>query len=181
VTSLDRLEVSVRASGAELLRLDDWSELVEVCVELTTEAEVALAPSFRGSDDSRVQLEQGLKQRGVAVIVPTVEASESARVADTSLGIVRGELAVTETGSVMVSEHGRPDRLVSMLVRHLLLVVSADSIVESLHDVAAWLDSRPAQASFVSLITGPSRSADIERSLSIGVQGPERVTVVIVG
>ena len=39
---------------------------------------------------------------------------------------------------------------------------------------------RPDQLNYISFITGPSRTADIERVLTIGVHGPERLIVVLV-
>ena len=39
---------------------------------------------------------------------------------------------------------------------------------------------RPEQINYISFITGPSRTADIERVLTIGVHGPERLIIVVV-
>ena len=38
-------------------------------------------------------------------------------------------------------------------------------------------DQRP----YISLVTGPSRTADIERTLTIGVQGPKSLCVIVIG
>jgi len=38
----------------------------------------------------------------------------------------------------------------------------------------------PSQANYISFITGPSRTADIERVLTIGAHGPERLVIVVV-
>ena len=43
-----------------------------------------------------------------------------------------------------------------------------------------WLARQPRAAAYATFVTGPSRTADIERSLTIGVQGPSRLTAAIV-
>ncbi|MBM3141407.1 MAG: lactate utilization protein, partial [Chloroflexi bacterium] len=95
-------------------------------------------------------------------------------------GVVRGALAVAETGSVLLVEPEPADRAVSMLSLALVQVVARDRLVASLDDVAsALLAGGPPL--FASLTTGPSRTADIERALTIGVQGPREVHVVLLG
>ncbi|HJN93468.1 MAG TPA: LUD domain-containing protein [Dehalococcoidia bacterium] len=105
-------------------------------------------------------------------------------VADAPVGLVRGEFAVAETGSVLLVEPSLIDRSVSMLCHTLVQTIPRDCIVASLDDCAAWLSEAtadPASNTYATLSTGPSRTADIERSLTIGVQGPRELYVVIVG
>jgi L-lactate dehydrogenase complex protein LldG len=106
-------------------------------------------------------------------------------VADAEVGLVRGELAVAETGSVLLVEPNLIDRTVSMLCHTLVEAIPRDRIVASLDDCATWLSqhtaSHPTANTYATLSTGPSRTADIERSLTIGVQGPRELYVVVVG
>ena len=45
----------------------------------------------------------------------------------------------------------------------------------------SWLaDADPARMNYLSMITGPSRTADIERVLTIGVHGPVRLIIIFV-
>ena len=106
-------------------------------------------------------------------------------VADAEVGLVRGELAVAETGSILLIEPNLIDRTVSMLCHTLVEAIPRDRIVASLDDCASWLSqhtaSNPTANTYATLSTGPSRTADIERSLTIGVQGPRELYVVVVG
>jgi L-lactate dehydrogenase complex protein LldG len=136
---------------------------------------VALAPSLA---HARPELVARFTDAGFEVAVPDGD-DPAAAVADVPLAVVRAELAVAETGSVLVSEHALGDRVVTMLCRRLVQVVDAGTIVARLEGAADWLRQRSGQPGFASLMTGPSRTADIERSLTIGVQGPDEVDVVV--
>jgi L-lactate dehydrogenase complex protein LldG len=123
-------------------------------------------------------LKAALDARGVPWSTPA--SVESTR--DAPLGVSLARLGVAETGSVMLAEESLEDRAVGMLSKTNVVVVRTDSIVSSLVEVGAALRShalRPG-GGYASLVTGPSRTADIELSLSLGVQGPERLLVVVV-
>ena len=92
-----------------------------------------------------------------------------------------GVLAVAESGSVLVCESA-PDRGACFLAEHLWLLVPANQVVPTLdaalERLAGLVRNGTSHATFMS---GPSRTADIERILTIGVHGPSRLTVVAVG
>ena len=91
-----------------------------------------------------------------------------------------GLFAVAETGSVAVAL-SRDERGRCLLAERLWLLVPADQVVPTLdvalERIAALVRSgRP----YVTLMTGPSRTADIERALTVGVHGPRELHVVLV-
>ena len=67
----------------------------------------------------------------------------------------------------------------SLLTRHLVIAVGQDDIVDELAEGFRWLADQPRAAAYATFVTGPSRTADIERSLTIGVQGPSRLTAAV--
>lgn len=119
-----------------------------------------------------------VRLRGTSDLIHPRVASEAAGAA---VGVSVGEALVVETGSVLVSEYDMEDRLVSMLSPILVQVVPAAALLRSLDEVGDWLQARHERPgpSYHALVTGPSRSADIERSLTIGVQGPSELHVAI--
>lgn len=96
-------------------------------------------------------------------------------------GVISGELGIAETGSVLVVEDELPDRLVSMMSEDLIVLLDAEEIFEGLDAATEWLSRAEPMPLYVVLVTGPSRTADIERSLTIGVQGPSTTRIVLVG
>lgn len=168
-----RLRQAAEAAASGYHEVDGWDEVAAHAAALGDR--VALAPSLHAAQPG---LAASLEGHGCTVVVPGGD-DPAADVADVPVAITAGVLAVAETGSVLVTEHELADRVVTMLCKRLLQVVAATDVVDRLEDAAAWLAARNGQAGFASLMTGPSRTADIERSLTIGVQGPDEVDVLV--
>ena len=105
-------------------------------------------------------------------------------VATADLGVTGADLAVAETGSLILrSGPGRP-RSTSLLPPCHLAVFDRTKLLESLAQVGifleAWHEGPSAFGANVSFITGPSRTADIELTLTRGVHGPKEVHAVFV-
>jgi L-lactate dehydrogenase complex protein LldG len=105
-------------------------------------------------------------------------------VADADLGVSTALAAVAETGSVLLASNVTEDRLVGMLAQTHVVVIEASSIVASLDDIADEVrrltSPGPNQLRYCTLISGPSRTADIERVLTVGVQGPRTLHLILV-
>jgi L-lactate dehydrogenase complex protein LldG len=69
-------------------------------------------------------------------------------------------------------------RLVSTLPLLHIALISTASMLPDLPALLNRID--PLKSAYLSFITGPSRTADIERVLTIGVHGPERLIIVMV-
>ena len=96
------------------------------------------------------------------------------------IGIVLATAGVAETGSFLSADTGLPARLLGMLADTVYALLPASSIVPSLDEMGVLLSQLSAEGNrYLSLVTGPSRTADIERVLTIGVQGPKALHVVI--
>jgi L-lactate dehydrogenase complex protein LldG len=111
-----------------------------------------------------------------------VGAAAPAETRDAPLGLSLARLAIAETGSVLLAEPTLDDRGVGLLAATHLVVCPTSALVPSLDEsapVLRELASRPG-GSYTTLVTGPSRTADIERVLTVGVQGPARVEVLFV-
>jgi len=85
------------------------------------------------------------------------------------------------TGSVAVALP-RAARGEALLAERLWLLVPRSEIVPTLDAALARIEALArAGRPYVTLMTGPSRTADIERALTVGVHGPRELHVVLVG
>lgn len=105
-----------------------------------------------------------------------------ATAAQADAAVVQATAAIAQTGSVVVTSDANRGRALSLLTPRALFVIDEADIVDTPGDVLRnrqrwWPDGPPSQIVFV---TGPSRSADIEMTLTVGVHGPGAVHALIV-
>jgi iron-sulfur cluster protein len=105
---------------------------------------------------------------------------------DATVGISGANMAIAETGTiVLVTNEGNADLTTTLPPVHIALF-GIDKVVATMDDAVAMLRMLPRSGtgqrmtSYVNWITGPSRSADIEQSLTIGVHGPREMHCVII-
>ncbi len=95
------------------------------------------------------------------------------------VGITECDALIAQTGSVLVTSRSAGGRAASVLPPHHVVLARRDQL---LGDLPAAFDLvkrkySPGYPSFISLITGPSRTGDIERILVLGAHGPKKLTV----
>jgi L-lactate dehydrogenase complex protein LldG len=89
--------------------------------------------------------------------------------------------AIAETGSLVLWPTPAEPRLLSLVPPIHCVLLEADRIVSTLHELMVtedWASDMPTNAV---LISGPSKSADIEQTLAYGVHGPARLIVLVRG
>jgi L-lactate dehydrogenase complex protein LldG len=140
-----------------------------------------------------VDVRQSLGREGFSVVVapdadPDLAQRETHRTAaaQAEIGVTGVDWALAETGTlVLVSGRGRP-RSTSLLPATHVAVFGRDRLVESLEQVGIMLEAlhaepaRTMSGAVINFITGPSRTADIELTLTRGVHGPKEVHAIFV-
>lgn len=98
--------------------------------------------------------------------------------ADARIGITQAQWALVDTGTLVQDQTAVEQRLASSLTDIHIALLSTDNILTDKSALLARIDPRTSR--YIAFITGPSRTADIERVLTIGVHGPERLLIVCV-
>ena len=98
--------------------------------------------------------------------------------ADARFGISQMEWALADTGTLVQDSTAIEQRLVSSLSTIHIALVPTGGLLPDLPTLLARIS--PQKSAYIAMITGASRTADIERVLTIGVHGPERLIIVFV-
>ena len=178
--------------GGVFHRAADPAEVPSVVLEIAREegatAVVTWDPAVLGLD-----LRPRLGAEGLSVAVATSDpADEAARrrhreeSARAQIGVTGADLVLAETGTlILLSGRGRP-RSTSLLPDTHVAVFDRSRLVESLAQVGILLEAlhvdpaRSMSGAMINFITGPSRTADIELTLTRGVHGPKHVHAIFV-
>ncbi|HJP90356.1 MAG TPA: lactate utilization protein C [Pyrinomonadaceae bacterium] len=97
------------------------------------------------------------------------------------VGISTAQAAIAETGTLILDSAHERHRLVSLVPPVHIAIIDASRIVETLSEALTLLRKDKEISPAVTFITGPSRTADIELTLAIGVHGPQELYVIIDG
>jgi L-lactate dehydrogenase complex protein LldG len=100
--------------------------------------------------------------------------------ASADIGITSADYALADTGTLVMISSAREARMISLLPPAHVAVVPRGRILTGLDELFSILPNPAGETSSMVLITGPSRTADIEQILIRGVHGPGQITVVIV-
>jgi L-lactate dehydrogenase complex protein LldG len=90
-------------------------------------------------------------------------------VAECDLGVTGVDAALPETGTLLLRSSPEKPRVVSLLPRIHLAILRPSALRADLHQAFAEVKGD----GYVVLVTGPSRTADIELTLTLGVHGPK--------
>ena len=96
------------------------------------------------------------------------------------VGISTAQAGIAETGTLVLDSAFERHRLVSLVPPVHIAIVNASAIVETLSDALTLIQKREISPA-ITFITGPSRTADIELTLAIGVHGPQELYVIVDG
>jgi L-lactate utilization protein LutC len=99
------------------------------------------------------------------------------------VGVSTAQWGIAETGSLVLESARERHRFVSLIPRVHVALLRADHLCETLGEALANVREGDAEGTTrnaaVTLITGPSRTSDIELTLAIGVHGPQELHVIL--
>jgi L-lactate dehydrogenase complex protein LldF len=173
----ERFLAALSAVGGRGRTVRDRAELARELAAEVGRAAGAGVVAFDASEFEGLGLDPVLERLGAPRLAGLSPDAFRARCAAAHVGITTCVAAVAQTGSLLLAcAPGRP-RSVSLLPRVHVAVVPASRLVETPREAFDRLGADvPSQ---VVLVTGPSRTGDIEQDLTIGVHGPGEVVALV--
>lgn len=132
--------------------------------------------------DVAVRLDEAFAAGGGPTLIPydrPAEAMKEILLHQVTAGLTTTRGAIAETGSLVLWPTPAEPRLLSLLPPIHIALLRAESIRDSLAETLAaedWAAGLPTNAL---LISGPSKTADIEQTLAFGVHGPKELVIMV--
>jgi len=114
---------------------------------------------------------------GKRVLWPGESAEKAELFANIDAAVTTTRGAIAETGTLIVWPSADEPRLNSLVPPMHVALLDVEKIVDTLDDAIEEWNEMPPNAL---LISGPSKTADIEQTLAYGVHGPKRLVVVLI-
>ena len=183
---IERFRRELTALGGQVHEASDTGEVCGL-IEAILASEPGQPASVLAWDDRELPLPgigAALRARGINVLhqqAGDLASSEQRQtMAAATVGITSALAALAETGSVVLASGPGRGRLASLLPLVHVAVVRRTDLIDSLSALIAREPALFSRGTNVVCITGPSRTADIEHTLSRGVHGPRDIHVVFV-
>ena len=163
----------VTAAAGSVTRVSAAANVPKAIAEFLRRHNLPL--SLRRGDDARLAALPWERERTLEV---TVGPSDGRQLASVSHAFG----AVAETGTLVLASGSDNPTTLNFLPDNHIVVVDAQDIASDFESVFAKLRARYGERQLprvVNMITGPSRSADIEQTLILGAHGPRRLHVII--
>lgn len=128
-------------------------------------------------DEAQAAVDKALNGR---TFIRSSDTFSREAIAGADVGITSADYALADTGSLVMFTESKESRLVSLLPPCHIAVIESTKIVASLDDVFRLRPLPGAESSAMVVITGPSRTADIEMRLVRGVHGPGEIHVIVI-
>lgn len=170
------------AAGAQVEEVSSLAEVQTRLMEILKEEQ--LQKVIINNDETVNQIDwQQLSAETTAEVKSTAQLSGNYRsyVVEADLGVTGCTYALAETGTVVLEHSSVNERLVSHAPNYYICIVKKDQILKDRYVLAEIISSSPTTPTAWTLVTGVSRTADVALQVVLGMHGPRKVTIFVVG
>jgi L-lactate dehydrogenase complex protein LldG len=180
---IERFTVELQRVGGEVIQIRNHTEAAEKIAHLLSSEK----KSRIMIGNETILQRSGYSERiqtgsGVSVVVPFASACTIEELARFDASVIAARYLIADTGTVVLITSSLQPRALTILPETIFIVAKTSCVVPDLKTVLVQMCDEKLfnQPSSITLVTGPSRTADIEKTLVTGVHGPKRVIVLLV-
>jgi L-lactate utilization protein LutC len=180
-TALSLVEIfseNLKAVGGHCEVAGNEPEIVAALTRIIADLQKTLLRARRIAISDAPVLDRIIGQIGVEVDEISTSPT-AAELFDYDIGVSTAQAAIAETGTLVLESESERHRLVSLVPPVHIAILDAADICQTLGEALAAVGRGSELSPTITLITGPSRTADIELTLAIGVHGPQELYVIV--
>jgi len=169
------------AANAEFLRAE-FHACADEAAAKTKLAELAAKHGWKKIATHRGTLTDALvRSSGFSPLLDTTDGYDRFELEACDAGITECDALIAQTGSVFLTARSGGGRALSVLPEHHVVLARRDQLLPDLPAGYELIQQRYGAAwpSLTTLITGPSRTGDIERIIILGAHGPKKLTIIL--
>ncbi len=175
-TDLNLFKEKAEAVQVVIAEITDVTAAFDYAADLTRKQGGQAMAAFGWEGQDRAALEEACRSNGVSLVAENLRE----HAADLHTALTLADWGIAATGSLVLDSRSEDLRLATMLAETHIAVLPVsrlkpDSMALE-EDLVRLMTSPP---SYLAFITGASRTADIERVLTVGVHGPEELHVLL--
>lgn len=180
---IEQFTMNFQAAGGYVVRLASMEKAKLAIIDIVQSLGVNRIIHQDQPELHALHLSDELSEAQISAWNTDSRESWKAAAAAADLGIVLADAAAAYTGSLTVLSSKEKGRSVSLLPTSLIVILPVERLKTRLGEILIQFDqsARKDLPAGIHFISGPSRSADIENDLTIGVHGPGIVHVLIIG
>jgi L-lactate dehydrogenase complex protein LldG len=176
---VDRFVAQLEAAHAQVLRVSatDWPRRLAQVLAEKGAARLLFAPATEAGR-TLAEAKTGLE---LIAYDQAIEAMKDTLVSGVDAGLTTALAGIAHTGSLVLWPTEDEPRLMSLLPPIHVALIHEGDIVDSLPQAmerGQWATAMPTN---LVLVSGPSKTADIEQTLAYGVHGPKELIVLLAG
>jgi len=183
---LKQFESELTKIGGRFHRAPTAESAVRYIEELASDRHAKTIIGWETEIIDGIDLSKRLEANGIKVVTETTDRDFVRTAALADIGISGADYALADTGTLVLLARRGQARSISLLPAVHVAVIRPEDVISGLSELFPLMrDARGGDAgnlsSAITFITGPSRTADIELTLVVGVHGPQELHVVLIG
>jgi L-lactate dehydrogenase complex protein LldG len=167
----------IESLAGEFYLLNSIEKAADKLLEILQDIDPALCRAHKNSLIERVKEINPAVHQYLQYI--EAQAIDSVTFADYQVGITAADYLIARTGSILLRTISAGGRRLSVLPPIHIVLAETGQLVHSLDEALISLKNIKDFCSYATIISGPSRTSDIEKQLVLGAHGPKRLIVLL--